>query len=456
MSNDIKIKTEQAKVDKTRDKSKNIIKKFFEDLKETNKVLKDKDFRRIVDEVEKGNLRFDDFNTQEKYNNQINIFKRSDEITSYLDNHITELQGYKINKGELGELFRDYIEGKINFQQVETSINELKGAKIIEFLNKNPEKFKYVTLEEQMQLIVEDAVKGKIDINTLEQMSNLEINHYLSQNYNIAFGIDNPQDIALYFNDPKLYIKNIVEKNGIPIKDKTITAEELFEKYKNLLNEKEVKTYNKLLENRRKYTDEERALIASFVYTNGPAMEAYLRNAVTDFGGHKIDGTNYEKMNDYMKMGLRSAQYNGLLPESIDVAVVEDILKSNDINDLVKKMDKIIEEAPPLNDDIIVVRNVDGLYLDGQQIANIQPGTIFNDKAFLSTSLDGKAFSGRKIQLDLEIPKGSKCAYIEDVGSVWTGYSQKEVLLPRDTSFQVSDLYTKDGIIHISAKMIAN
>lgn len=127
-------------------------------------------------------------------------------------------------------------------------------------------------------------------------------------------------------------------------------------------------------------------------------------------------------------------------------------------NDVIR-LDKMIEGSTPLAESILVTRNVDGIFKDGEKILIFSPGTTFDDKAIFSTSANSfkNPFANRKIKLEIEVPKGQSVAYIEPevAFSGGTGYSQQEILLGRNSTYEIIDVprFDSDGRIVIRARI---
>jgi hypothetical protein len=85
-----------------------------------------------------------------------------------------------------------------------------------------------------------------------------------------------------------------------------------------------------------------------------------------------------------------------------------------------------------------------GRYLKGDSaVSNMQVGQLFEDKAYMSTSLSPKeinkqAFGGRNIRMDIEVPKGSKGLFMDGVlGDLSEIPEEREFLLPRNSKLEL-------------------
>lgn len=177
------------------------------------------------------------------------------------------------------------------------------------------------------------------------------------------------------------------------------------------------------------YTKEEQGLVAYYTKTLGPLICAYLRNTTTIFNKSSIDGTDVGKiMDQFYKVLVESIYADGSLSRFVN------------IDEYVKAMDQIIEKSPALKEDTTVYRSCDSLFLDGNKITNFEIGTQFNDAAFVSTSVEPTRISNKsQYVLQIEIPAGTKAAYLESMSGV-ARYSQQELLLGRNHTFEIIDL----------------
>ena len=146
------------------------------------------------------------------------------------------------------------------------------------------------------------------------------------------------------------------------------------------------------------------------------------------FEGHPFDGTNYSAMSSYIGRGFE------------DISKFDNLYKYTDLSKFINKMDSIIEKSSPLKDNITVYRGVDGLFLNGEKISTFDIGQTFDDSAFISTSLIPRNIANRRpILLEIEVPKGTKAAYLEKYTGV-KNYGQQELLLGRNNKFEITSL----------------
>lgn len=240
---------------------------------------------------------------------------------------------------------------------------------------------------------------------------------------NGARKLQNAQQVAEYFSDPKGFLAGKFGVDDI----RYMTDLEMYEYAKMNLGKEDFKAFENLYSNRRRFSQEEADLILAFSAAGGPAIDAYCRGVDVEFLGRIFEGGNYKEMNDYFQAAVARTGASSAL-------------QGMDIDDAVKMLDNIIENSRPLEESLIVTRYVDDVFFNDNKILNPQAGMIFNDKAFLSTSATGGTFANRKMKLEIEVPAGSKVAYIEPEAIAHTGFHQQEVLLGRNNMYQISDV----------------
>ena len=266
-------------------------------------------------------------------------------------------------------------------------------------------------------------------------------------------------DIANYFNDANQFllnqleiIANTTDNPEIKIAYANMSHESVrdidYKDYLKYLSRKDKKTFKKLQildKIGNSYTETEKDLIQAYTLVAGPAVTAYLRHAITNFKGGIFNGKKKSSINEYL---FKSINYTGKFNE---------LFKYINVDEYVQAMDNIIEKSEPLKDDILVYRGIDDLYLDGNRINTFNIGQRFNDQAFMSTSLiPKKIFSTRRISLEIEVPKGTKAAYLEKFTGI-KNYNQQELLLGRNNEFEIISYPKIDqntGQIKIRARLI--
>lgn len=284
-----------------------------------------------------------------------------------------------------------------------------------------------------------DLAKSKIKIKNKGNVIDDFNNKFPDSLDNGTRRLQNAQQVAEYFSDPKGFLASKFGVDDI----RYMTDAEIYEYAKKNLRKEDFIDFKNLYANRRKFSQEEADLILVFAKSGGPAIDAYCRGVDVEFLGNTFNGGNYKAMNDYFK-------------ESVDYAGKHQTLINFNIDDAVRMLDNIVENSKPLTESLTVTRYVDDIFNNGERILNPQAGMIFNDKAFLSTSASGGVYGNRKMRLEIEVPAGSKVAYIEPEAIAHTGFKQQEVLLGRNNMYQVTDTRfdLNTGQYIVKAKMI--
>ena len=352
--------------------------------------------------------------------------------------------------GEIDNLGQATSDGNLFNNEISKAKKLLKDVDALEEVNKEYAKdFK--------KAILLDVENGVIDIDNLRHRTPEELLDIFDQRHpntldTGARKLINPGDISEYNNDPVGFIRSRIGQKGndgnyyyLDVERKS--KEEIYSYYK-YLNQDDKNTFLRLLTNKKdSISIDEKELLATYSKFLGFQVDAYTRGAIIQQEGGVIDGTNRLGMNSDIKQG-----YGILFQKNAGM----------DIDDYIRKLDAYIEKQPPTKESIIVSRNVDSLFRDGDKymMSNIKPGTIFNDKAFLATSMDeaNSSYNNRKIKLEIEIPKGTKVAYIQSDVVDYTGYGMQEVVLGRNNAYEVIGSYydTNTGKLHVRARLIQN
>lgn len=276
----------------------------------------------------------------------------------------------------------------------------------------------------------------------------------------------NQSEIAAYFDDSKQFFVSKLESIYGKTKDSALQEEILnlanyikstpvrdidfsliYDDYSKCLSRSDRKTFKRILMNDKinTYTDTEQDLIQAYTHSAGPALTAYLRKTTTMFEGHPFDGTSYSDIREYIGRSFE------------DISKFDKLYQYTDLSKFINKMDSIIEKSPPLKENITVYRGVDGLFLNGDKISTFDVGQTFDDSAFVSTSLIPRNIANRRpILLEIEVPKGTRAAYLEKYTGV-TGYGQQEVLLGRNNKFEITSLprfNEENGQMVLKARLI--
>lgn len=344
-----------------------------------------------------------------------------------------------------GEIFNDYGGAK----------NVLTNAFIGSALSGLGEVFdlntKYNNLKSgtESDVKLNDISEGDIPTVKLFDEAITEELATIKNNTSNSLNFTNQSEIAAYFDDPKQFfvskldsiyknakspslqekISNLADYiKSTPVRD--IDFSLIYDDYSKYLSKSDRKTLKKLMMNDKinHYTDTEQDLIQAYTHVAGPALTAYLRKTTTMFEGHPFDGTNYSAMSSYIGRGFE------------DISKFDNLYKYTDLSKFINKMDSIIEKSSPLKDNITVYRGVDGLFLNGEKISTFDIGQTFDDSAFISTSLIPRNIANRRpILLEIEVPKGTKAAYLEKYTGV-KNYGQQELLLGRNNKFEITSL----------------
>lgn len=278
-----------------------------------------------------------------------------------------------------------------------------------------------------------EKVKGKNNIAENEMQMNGTMVDKVKEE---AVQLTTPSEVAEFFNDPRGFIASKLGIKG-PIEDWKLAD------YANkLIPEDQIKLM-KIMEKQRYYTKEESDLLKSFSKAGGPVYAAYTRGTNVEFSGVTFHGKE-----QYVTDNKGNILYDNFESYVRGADAMSDVMRNvKDIRDDIKLLDKIIEESPPLERGIILSRNVNGLSIEGiyeddiGKILSAEIGTKFNDKGYVSTSADmGRAFVNRPFKLQIEVPKGSKVAYIQSEVASGTGnWLQQEVLIGRNSTYELAD-----------------
>lgn len=97
----------------------------------------------------------------------------------------------------------------------------------------------------------------------------------------------------------------------------------------------------------------------------------------------------------------------------------------------VKEIDRVLDELPRTNKDMRVTRRI-----ESKDFAeSLAEGTVFQDKAYVSTTIKpGGLPDYGKYKIDIIVPKGSKGAYLGNLGG-WK--KEDEFTLPRNAKFKI-------------------
>lgn len=326
----------------------------------------------------------------------------------------------------------DFICSKFNVDP-----NKVSDAEIVELANRLSDSDK----------IVLDKILSKQQLN----LSNKNIidnskGEVSKQTEPIRF--KNESEIAEFFDDPTLFIAS---KSNMRIEQiKKLSDSEIVE-LANKLSESDKAKLNKIIQNQDILSKEDIEFLEAFAASSGPLYSAYKRGADIEYGkGRILKGKEKEivKLGENVKYSfedrIQNAYYyaqnlkkkNGQLSAN----EVKRTFRKIDIDEDITRLDRIIDESEPLKESIIVKRKVNGIYKDGDRILTYNVGDIFNEKGYTSFSVY-KGIYGKDmdIELEIEIPKGTKARYIQKDVEKAMGYGQQELLLGRNYSFEIID-----------------
>lgn len=282
----------------------------------------------------------------------------------------------------------------------------------------------------------------------------------------------NVEDISKFFGDPKQYILYKVRNNltnkyttNFEFVDKLLKWEkissntkvgkisdiDLVSDFYEYLDDADKKIVDSMYDDRsclyNNLDQEQKEVIAAFTHVSGPPIEAYLRKTVTTFGDKSRlatnDGTNINFVRSAIKKGICDLEL-GLDEKYIDPDY------------FVSQLDRIIDQAPVLKEEIVVYRSANDLYLDNDKLCTFDVGQKFNDKGYTSCSAIPTNISSRSdIMLEIKLPKGTPAAYIESFAGI-TNFNQQEILLPRNAVFEIKDnvQVTSEGKLKMKVELI--
>lgn len=109
---------------------------------------------------------------------------------------------------------------------------------------------------------------------------------------------------------------------------------------------------------------------------------------------------------------------------------------------LVEHMDAAIAAAPPLPHDAVMYRGI------GPGLAKqLQPGATFEDKAYVSTSINRHVAENfaEDAMIEMHVPKGTKAAAVDAMHPGQGDKSENEYILPRGSKFKVTGRRRGEG-----------
>lgn len=198
-----------------------------------------------------------------------------------------------------------------------------------------------------------------------------------------------------------------------------------------------------LAESSYKFTEEEKAAVYIFTAWYGPTLASFNRQAITDYDGNVVDGTSYNVATSVL------SRDTGIYNQIHDATSYFTVDRFNETLDCMIA-NNVLEE------DLLVYRGANSLYLDNENIQKLRKGVRFNDKAHTSTSafptyISGgstefgvKSNSKYKYNLQIILPSGTHAAYLESVTGVGA-YNQQELLLARNNIYEI----VENPVMHV-------
>jgi len=144
---------------------------------------------------------------------------------------------------------------------------------------------------------------------------------------------------------------------------------------------------------------------------------------------HYYKGINYMNINGYLRRGEK---FFKLGQDPIENARITGIW-----NERIERIQKTIQATQPIKEEFVTLRGVGGNFAD--EIWNSAPGSVFQDKGFVSTTTSkatAKEF-GSRVRLEIINPVGTKGLAIEEVIEVEKALKEYEWLLPAGTKFEI-------------------
>jgi hypothetical protein len=136
--------------------------------------------------------------------------------------------------------------------------------------------------------------------------------------------------------------------------------------------------------------------------------------------------------------------YQTRIGYTINEALRDPQISTDQVEHLIKGIDKAIEQAVPTKQDMTVYRGIKGNGLDFFE--SLKAGDVYEDKGYTSTTLDtdtvtkfavqGSLYQG--VVLRMQIPAGTKGLFPASVtGMTQASSREAEFLLPRGSKFKV-------------------
>jgi len=149
--------------------------------------------------------------------------------------------------------------------------------------------------------------------------------------------------------------------------------------------------------------------------------------------------------------GLMDGKYKGAVNAyqtatgyTINEALRDPQISQGQVQSYIDGLDNAIKDATPTSEDMTVYRGIKGNGLDFFE--SLKTGDVFQDKGFVSTTLDPKTVTKFSVQggmyqgivMRMQIPSGSKGLFPMSVTGMGQASSREaEFILPRDSKFKI-------------------
>lgn len=162
-----------------------------------------------------------------------------------------------------------------------------------------------------------------------------------------------------------------------------------------------------------------------------------------------------------------SLDHNSLMEYTGNSFSVNDGLRKGKLSEkdkkVVRHLDEVIASSKPTTADTTVYRGISADCDFAKKLASAKVGDTFNDKAFMSTSVDKNkakeyaqdAANGEPkkggVVLEINVPKGTKTANLSGEADI---NSNNEVILGRDSNIKVSSVTKKGGETYVTVDLV--
>jgi hypothetical protein len=144
----------------------------------------------------------------------------------------------------------------------------------------------------------------------------------------------------------------------------------------------------------------------------------------------------------YPEFSMAISAYEGSTAYNMNEALRDDQISDDGYKPIFESLDKAIETAPPLREELVTYRGVKGNGLDFFTTKKV--GDIYEDKGFTSTTIDSgvaSQFGGDGLVFRMKLPAGTKgifpAGYHEPMYGWTPNMTEAEFLLPRGSKFKI-------------------